>query len=293
MLDFKTQRHSGFTLIELLVVIAIIAILAALLLPVLARAKEEANRAKCYGNLRQWGLAQTMYLDDNKGVFPVSKIPPDSPITPPSYTTTTAKTPTWLDLTDIQYMDQEKGASDGSDAWFNALPPYIAAMPLWKYAVTGASGTFKTSQNIYKCPTAGIEGTDPTINVNQIVFNFAMNSKGNNDLPAGIALKLQDVVRPPAFVMFSECRTMQFETPYYGAGSGNADILGSCECYTTRLSSRHNKGSDIAFSDGHVRYYKYSYMCMLCNQNNACDPGDPDINWSCDGVPIGGADVEN
>ena len=60
----------AFTLIELLVVIAIIAILAAMLLPALARAKESGKRSACLNNLRQLSLAAQMYVSDNQGFYP-------------------------------------------------------------------------------------------------------------------------------------------------------------------------------------------------------------------------------
>jgi len=65
------MRKKGFTLIELLVVIAIIAILAAMLLPVLSRAREQARRGVCLSNLKQIGTSLHMYAQDYEEMFPI------------------------------------------------------------------------------------------------------------------------------------------------------------------------------------------------------------------------------
>ncbi|MBM3838485.1 MAG: prepilin-type N-terminal cleavage/methylation domain-containing protein [Verrucomicrobia bacterium] len=70
MLGHVEQRRTGFTLIELLVVIAIIAILAAMLLPALAKSKKTAQRVACASQLRQLALANTLYLDEHDQKFP-------------------------------------------------------------------------------------------------------------------------------------------------------------------------------------------------------------------------------
>jgi prepilin-type N-terminal cleavage/methylation domain-containing protein len=274
-MDMKTERPAGFTLIELLVVIAIIAILAALLLPALAKAKESANQAICLNNLKQMAVAQNGYVDDNNQTFPTTKIPDGTPPLGGDYN---EDNPTWADLADFFYEHQ------GNGAWFNALPPYVHSEPLYWYAAVADNGIaqFNGTKSIFNCPDAQLDPTlDPTV---RVIFDYGMNSKALDGLATNDCLKTSMILHPSSFVMFSEGRLLISETPYYGTAENSTD-LGTPQVYTTRFSSRHNAGSIIGFSDAHAKYYKYSYVCWN-NGAKPADPGRPDINWSCDGHQV-------
>jgi len=285
----KTKRDGGFTLIELLVVIAIIAILASLLLPALAKAKEKANNITSMNNLKQWGLAQNLYVGDSGEGLPATKIPNGTPGTGPTYN---EDTPKWADLTGIEFMNRLNGTSYGRDAWFNVLPPYVSSMPLWQYALApGGPANFNDTKSIFHCPTATAEGVDPTRagNTLYVPFNYGMNSKGTDGLAANTQLKTSMIRNASAFVLFSEVRTITAETPYAAPGTSYQSIICTPQCYTTRFSSRHSAGAVITFLDGHASWYKYDYVVIPVNGNSGLKPGDPgrsDIAWSYDGHQV-------
>jgi prepilin-type N-terminal cleavage/methylation domain-containing protein/prepilin-type processing-associated H-X9-DG protein len=266
----------GFTLIELLVVIAIIAILAAIILPVLAKAQERAYRASCMSNLRQWGLALTMYLDDNK-VFPLAKIPNGTPGAPSGYN---EDDPGWSALATFH------AAGQGDAVWYNALPSYAGGVPLWQIALSNGSTNFVGAKKIFDCPTAGELPSDFASTPDRIVFNYGMNYKGATGLIGigyGTNFLASTIAHPSAFVFLSDVRAHASEKPFYGSNPANE--VGCTHCWAAQISSRHNAGANIVFGDGHVSYYKYSYICSN-GVTSAGDNSDPDINWTYNGVAI-------
>jgi prepilin-type N-terminal cleavage/methylation domain-containing protein/prepilin-type processing-associated H-X9-DG protein len=292
------KKHAGFTLIELLVVIAIIAILAAMLLPALSRAKSKAQQAVCLSNLKQWGLADNMYLDDNNQTFPYPRYQ--------AYAGTADQdNPVWLSIPSYHTRNQ------GDDVWFNALPTYVANKPMYVWASDPTY--FYGSKSIFTCPTAYAQGIAPQDAVaatdqydmipgQRPLFQYAMNSKSianeNISLGGPTVLKMSMVAHPSAFVLFCDVRTRSAEQPFYPMGDANQFLLATPHCYTTRFSSRHNLGGQITFSDGHAAYFKYNYVvsdgtAVEPSGPNAGqtvapghDPGRPDINWDCEGFPV-------
>jgi prepilin-type N-terminal cleavage/methylation domain-containing protein/prepilin-type processing-associated H-X9-DG protein len=270
------KNARGFTLIELLVVIAIIAILAAVLLPVLAKAEEKAVRAGCASNLRQWGLALTMYLDDNR-VFPMAKIPNGTPGAPSGYD---EDDPSWSALTVFH------AAGQGDDVWYNGLPSYAGGVPLWQIAQAGTTTNFVAAKKLFDCGTARELPSDFASDPDRIVFNYGMNYKGNyglNGVGYDTNFTATMIMHPSAFVFLSDVRAHASEQPFYGSNPANE--VGCSHCWAAQISSRHDAGANITFGDGHVAWFKYSYICSN-GITSAGDASDPDINWTYNGVAI-------
>jgi prepilin-type N-terminal cleavage/methylation domain-containing protein/prepilin-type processing-associated H-X9-DG protein len=266
----KTRR--AFTLMELLVVIAIIGILAALLLPALSKAKEKAGRSACLSNLRQWGLALAMYVDDNHQVLPDFSIANNTPGAPSGY-----------DQDNIHWSDLATFAAGGQglSAWFNALPAYVSQKPLWQSAANPTN--FVGGRNVFNCPNATFLAADNMDPLNRVAFSYGINFKGTNGaVPVGVPFKATVVLHPSAFVFFSDVRANSGETPFYGANPLND--LGAVRGSLNHLASRHAAGANLTFLDGHAAYYQYAYMA--CQKGTKIgDPGNPDVNWSYDGNP--------
>jgi prepilin-type N-terminal cleavage/methylation domain-containing protein/prepilin-type processing-associated H-X9-DG protein len=268
----RNVRH-GFTLIELLVVIAIIAILAAMLLPALARAKQKAHGAACLSNLRQWGLGLTMYLTDNRDIFPLPKIATATPGSP-GYN---ENSPGWSNFAEFH------NAGQGDTAWFNALPTYFGGKPLWEIAGSDPAG-FAAGRKIFDCPavTQAPEFPDP----NRVVFNYGMNLKGNTGLDPsivyGVNFRSTMVKNPSAFVFLADNRARSTDLPYYGVPNKEVGVQ---HCWVKQFSARHNGGGNLTFIDGHVARFKYTDVCAD-GGTTPLDAGNSEINWAANGQKI-------
>jgi prepilin-type N-terminal cleavage/methylation domain-containing protein len=219
------SRKTGFTLIELLVVIAIIAILAAMLLPVLGRAKISAQRTSCLNRLRQWGLALTLYAQDNSDFIPRES------------ETTSAGPTSWAQVV----------ASDGGDVWYNVLPRLISLRGAADY-LTNKAG-FYAKNGLLQCPTALIPRT--ATNDSFVYFSIAMNSKLIEGTDRSI--RVSSVKKPADTVIFLENRLDREPKvdPAQVSDGGSPPNLGQPSSYANRFVARHGSFGTLTFLDGH------------------------------------------
>jgi len=234
-----TQPRRGFTLIELLVVIAIIAILAALLLPALGKAKTKAQQAGCLGNFRQLQLCWQMYADDHE-----DRLPPnggDGAAVARALVYTVADS--WL----------------LGNAWLDTTSSNIQRGVLFRY---------HQSVDLYKCPadksTVRDQGLIPR--TRSVSMSIYMNGKPTPDSPAygkyeNCWHKLSHIRKPgPArALVFVDENEKSIQQAIFVLNAPNRWLHFGPSLWTwiSFPATRHHNGCVFSFADGHAEAWRW------------------------------------
>ncbi|MEI8288193.1 MAG: prepilin-type N-terminal cleavage/methylation domain-containing protein [Verrucomicrobiota bacterium] len=269
----------AFTLIELLVVIAIIAILAAMLLPALAKAKSKAQTTTCLSNMRQWGIAMHLYTTDN-----ADRLPRDGTDQAKQYSV---------------YTSTVTGPGTPNDpmAWFNTLPPMVGDKSLSNYyAMTGGyQKKYPFPDNhvgkIWMCPAAKGEGQTFLQSGKYGFFSVCMNIDLKDTSPIGSSYtalpypnmpKLGNVPNTSATVLLTEQTFGPSSEAILPSGNDGNGVFPCARSY--RFPNRHNgTGGLLVFLDSHVSFFKRSYVTNGAADDsgaNRAERNNPDIIWN-------------